>query len=350
VKQNGVVKDFGSRHYTNRLAKETNMKIEDVHRTVQITTEAKEETYVEAARRGGHRWWRYLLGLVVILFAWLVVGSAASLLVAFALGGREGIAAFGQADSSVLGPLGHFLGIMASFLFFFAGVLLAVTLVHRRHPRTLVTARERISWRRVIQGFVAWFLPAILVLGLGQYLFYPDTVSFTPDLATFALFVPLALVFTAVQTTTEELFFRGYVVQGASLVWANRVFLALAAAVVFTLPHLLNPEASTGGWLTVLLTYFLGPGLVWTVVSLVDGTTELAIGAHFANNIGGILLINTTGSAISAPALFTVSEYHATYGALSVLVVIPVFLAISYKVFKRESPEPCHLSYQKGRW
>lgn len=326
------------------------MEMQNTETTERIMTEMNETTYVEAAHWGKHQWWRYLLGLVVILFAWLVVGSVASLLVAFALGGQEGIAAFGQADSSVIGPLGHFLGIMASFLFFLAGVLIAVSLIHRRHPRTLVTAREKISWRRVGQGFVAWFVPACLMLGLGQYLFYPDTVSFTSDLTTFALFVPLALILTAIQTTTEELFFRGYIVQGASLVWANRVFLALATAMIFTLPHLLNPEASAGGWLTVLLTYFLGPGLVWVVVSLVDGTTELAIGAHFANNIGGILLINTAGSAVTTPALFTVSEYHATYGALSVLVVIPVFLTISYKVFKRdEASESVSQSHREDR-
>jgi hypothetical protein len=185
---------------------------------------------------------------------------------------------------------------------------------------------------------------------LGQYLFYPDSFSFNFDLATFALFVPLALVFTAIQTTTEELFFRGYIVQGASMISTNRVFLALVAAVVFTLPHLLNPEVSAGGWLTVFSNYFLVPGLLWTVVSLIDGTTELAIGVHFANNIGSILLFNITGSAVTTPALFTISEYHATYGALSVLVAIPVFLAIAYKVFKRdEASEPVFQGHQKGR-
>ncbi len=135
-----------------------------------------------------------------------------------------------------------------------------------------------------------------------------------------------------------------------AFVWTNRVFLALAAAVIFMLPHLLNPEASARGGLTVLLNYFLGPGLVWVVVSLIDGTTELAIGAHFANNIGGVLLITAAGSAITAPALFTVSEYHATFGALSVLVIVPVFLAISYKVFKRdEASEPVSRSHRKDR-
>jgi membrane protease YdiL (CAAX protease family) len=302
----------------------------------------KNVTYVEAARWGKYRGWRYVLGLVVILFAWLVVGTGASVLVAFAFSG--------QPDYYVLGPFGKFLFVMVGFPVFLAGVLIAVTLIHRRHPRTLVTARERIDWRRIGQGFVAWSVPACLIGVLGQYLFYPDTFSFNSNLATFALFVPLALVFTAIQTTTEELFFRGYIVQGASMISTNRVFLALVAAVVFTLPHLLNPEVSAGGWLTVFSNYFLVPGLLWTVVSLIDGTTELAIGVHFANNIIGNLLINRDGSALPTPALFKISEFHATYVALSVLVVIPVFLAIAYKVFKRdEASEPVSQSDRIGR-
>ncbi len=325
------------------------MRIEVTERTEGITTGAKEETYVEAARRGGHRWWRYLLGLLVICFSYMVVANVASALVAFALGGQEGLAALGRLDYAAFGPIGGFLVVMAGFPFFLAGVLIAVFLVHRRHPRTLVTARERISWRRVGHGFVAGFVPWVLVGGLGQYLLHPESFSFNSDLATFALFVPIALVLTAIQTTTEELFFRGYIVQGASLVWSNRVFLALVSATVFTLPHVTNPEASAGGWLGLFIGIFVGTGLLYVIVSLVDGTTELAIGAHFANNIGAILLINTAGSAISTPALFTVSEYHATYGALSVLVVIPVFLAISYKVFRRDgASEPVSKSHRKG--
>lgn len=96
------------------------------------------------------------MGLVAILFLWLVVGSAASSLVAFALGGREGNLAFNQLDFSGLGLIGGFLAINAGFsLFFFVGILIAVSLVHRRHPRTLITAREQISWLRVGQGHEA---------------------------------------------------------------------------------------------------------------------------------------------------------------------------------------------------
>ncbi|WP_404788354.1 lysostaphin resistance A-like protein [Altericista sp. CCNU0014] len=312
------------------------MKFKAIKGHQRSGTEGKDATYVDAAGWGKYRWWRYLLGLVVIFFVGLVVGGIATPRIAFLLGGQEALAAFSRLDYAAFGPVGSFVAVRAIFPFFLAGILLAVTLVHRRHPRTLITARERISWRRVGHGFVAWFVPFCLVAGLGQYLFYPDTFSFNFDLATFALFVPLAIVFTAIQTTTEELFFRGYIVQGASLVWTNRVFLALVPATIFALAHLLNPEASAGGWLTVFFNYFLVPGLLWTAVSLIDGTTELAIGAHFANNIGGVLLFNVVGSAVNAPALFTISKFHATYAALSMLVAVPVFLAIAYKVFKRD--------------
>lgn len=312
------------------------MKFKAIKGKQGIGTEVKDATYVETAGWGKYRWWRYLLGLVVILFVGLVVGGIATPRVAFLLGGQEALAAFSRLDYAAFGPVGGFVAVTAIFPFFLAGILIAVTLIHQRHPRTLVTAREQISWRRVGHGFVAWFVPFCLIAGLGQYLFYPDTFSFNFDLTTFALFVPIALVFTAIQTTTEELFFRGYIVQGASLVWTNRVFLALVPAAIFALSHLLNPEASAGGWLTVFFNYFLVPGLVWTAVSLIDGTTELAIGAHFANNIGGVLLFDVAGNAVNTPALFTISKFHATYAALSMLVAVPVFLAIAYKVFKRD--------------
>ncbi|MGB7314350.1 MAG: CPBP family intramembrane glutamic endopeptidase [Nodosilinea sp.] len=326
------------------------MKIKAIKGHQGIGMEVKDVTYVEAARWGKHRGWRYVLGLVVILFVGLVVSGIAIPRVAFLLGGQKGLAAVSRLDYAALGPVGGFVAVMASFPFFLAGILIAVTLIHRRHPRTLVTAREKISWRRVGHGFVAWFVPFWLIAGLGQYFFYPDTFSFNFDLATFVLFVPLALIFTAIQTTTEELFFRGYIVQGGSIVWANHVFLALVPATIFALAHLLNPEASAGGWLTVFFNYFLAPGLVWTVVSLIDGTTELAIGAHFANNIGGSLLVGVAGNAVNAPTLFTVSKFHATYTALSMLVVVPVFLAIAYKVFKRdEASEPVFLDDRIGR-
>lgn len=75
-------------------------------------TEVKDTTYVEAAGWGKYRWWRYLLGLVVILFAWMVAANVASALVAFALDGQEGVAALGRLDYAAFGPVGGFVVVM----------------------------------------------------------------------------------------------------------------------------------------------------------------------------------------------------------------------------------------------
>jgi membrane protease YdiL (CAAX protease family) len=326
------------------------MKFKAIERHQGIGMEAKDATYVEAAGWGKYRWWRYVLGLMVILFAWMVASNVASALVALALGGKEGAAALGRLDYAAFGPVGGFVVVMAGFPVWLVGILIAVTLIHQRHPRTLITVREKISWRRVGHGFVAGFVPWVLLGGLGQYFLYPDTFSFNSDLKTFAIFVPIALILTAIQTATEELFFRGYIVQGASLIWSNRVFLAIVSAVIFTLPHATNPESQEGGWIGMFVGMFVGTALVYVVVSLIDGTTELAIGAHFANNIAYFLLFNWSGSFFAAPALFRISEYHARFYDIISLVLIPVFLAIVFRVFKRDkASEPVSHSDRSGR-
>ncbi|GAQ00051.1 CPBP family intramembrane glutamic endopeptidase [Leptolyngbya sp. NIES-2104] len=312
------------------------MKFKAIKGHQRSGTAVKDATYVDAAGWGKYRWWRYVLGLMIILFAWMIAANVASALVAIALGGQEGAAALGRLDYAAFGPVGGFVVSMAGFPVFLAGILIAVTLIHQRHPRTLVTAREQISWRRVGHGFVAGFVPWVLLGGLGQYLLYPNSFSFNSDLKTFALFVPIALVITAIQTTIEELFFRGYIVQGASLIWSNRVFLAIVSAVIFTLPHATNPESQEGGWIGMFVGYFVGTGLLYAIVSLIDGTTELAIGAHFANNIAYFLLFNWSGSFFAAPALFSISEYHARFYDIISLVLNPIFLVIVFWVFKRD--------------
>lgn len=325
------------------------MKIKAIKGHQGSGTEVKDATYVEAAGWGKYRWWRYLLGLMIILFAWMVAANFASAIVALAIGGKEGVAAFSRLDFAAFGSIGGFVVSMAGFPVFLAGILIAVTLIHQRHPRTLITAREQISWTRIGHGFVAGFVPWVLLAGVGQYLLYPNSFSFNSDLKTFALFVPIALVITAIQTTTEELFFRGYIVQGASLIWSNRVFLSIVSAVIFTLPHATNPESKEGGWIGMFLGLFVGTGLLFAIVSLIDGTTELAIGAHFANNIAYFLLFNWSGSFFTTPALFSISEYHARFYDITSLVLIPVFWVIVFRVFKRDkASEPVSQSHRNS--
>lgn len=290
------------------------------------TATTADESYVVEARRGRHAWWRYALGMLIVLLIWLILGSAVSLLITYAVSGGL--------DTTQLPPVTRFVVTMAGFPFFLAGLVFTVRILHRRTVRSLVTHQNRIDWSRVAQGFVVW----LVLWSLGQlcrFLLDPGSFSLTADLAALAVFVPFAVVLTAVQTTTEELFFRGYVVQTASLVWGNRLFLTVVSAALFTVPHLTNPEAGTGGWLTVFFGYFLGTGVVWAVVSMLDGTTELSIGAHFANNIATIVLVGTPGTIVTTPALFTGGELHPVESAVITTMIAALFAFVVLGPLKR---------------
>src|SRR3990172_3179216 len=202
-------------------------------------------SYIDAALLGKHSAWRYLAGFILILFIWLVIGSIATfvLLVFFALLQGVNITDLSQAllDPTILGAIPSYLILNISFIFFFAGTGLAVVLIHRRPFQTLITGKPAVSWRRIGVGFIAW-----LVLGalgsLAEFLIWPETFSIQFEPLTFLGFVLLALILTPVQTTSEELFFRGYLPQAGSLISRNALFLSLLSGIVFTVPHFANPE------------------------------------------------------------------------------------------------------------
>jgi len=285
------------------------------------------ETYVDTARRGKHTWPRYLLGILLSLFFWLVLGQGLFLVLVDAFGGT-------LVDISPLGPFQFYLALNATFLPFLVGIVLAVVFIHRRGLRTLVTPKSSIDKKRIAQGFGLWFA-LLCVSGLVGFLLAPSSLSLGPDLAAFVSFALLALIITPIQTTTEELFFRGYLVQGASLITRSPIFLILVSGGLFVLPHLINPEAREGGIPAALLYFVFGAFLA--LISLKDGTIELAIGAHAANNLFGGLIVSYSGSALGeTPSLFYPADRDDPWVALvPILVISALFYALVFVAGKR---------------
>jgi membrane protease YdiL (CAAX protease family) len=290
------------------------------------------ETYLEAGKQGKNTWVRYLLGVVFIFFMWFGVGSWASLALGSLLGAPAGQIA---TEASSAGPIVGYLIISVSFPFFLLGTVLAVALIHRRNPLTLVAGRRSVDWGRVGTGFGVLF--ALVVLStFVEFLVYPSSFSLGPSLATFVPFALLALILTPIQTTAEEVFFRGYLVQGASLISFNFLFLAVASGVLSMAPHLLaNPELDSGFLLVSL--YYFGFGAFFAWISLRDGTLELAIGAHAANNLFGAIVLTFEGSALNTPSLFYTDRFVPAYNLIQFLVAAVLFYIAVFVLFKRRT-------------
>lgn len=301
---------------------------------ISVVPVVESDSYISVARQGNGSWVRYLIGTILVFAMWLGVGTLATLAFVIAAGIWWGD--FGMALQLVEQPppemvVPSFLVLMVSFVPFFIGVLGVVRFVHNRPMRTVVTGKPRIDWRRVGVGFGLWLalLVANLVIDL---ILRPDLYTFQFNLSQWLPYTLLALLFIPIQAGTEELFFRGYLMQASSLVSRNPIVLILPSSLLFAGLHLGNPEVATDFW--VVASYYLLFALFAAWISLKDGTIELALGMHIANNMTAIIS-TFPDSALPAPAPILKNVFEP---ALDVVLFI-VMAAIFYFVAFRKQPQ-----------
>jgi len=299
-----------------------------------------EPSYLNEATQGKSSVWRYIVGTLSILFIWLIIGGVATAILLIGIGIFQGVPLLDLPqlvlDPSLLGYIPYYLVLNAGFLFFFFGIWLAVRLIHGRSLRSLVTQRSSVSWRRMGVGFIVW----ALLLGVGtlvEYLVSPETFTITFDASIFIPFAVLAILITPMQTTAEELFFRGYLVQAGSLISRNWFFLSIWSGVLFALPHITNPEVAKNMGVVLLTFFVLGAFLTW--ISLKDGTIELAIGVHAANNLMAGLLVTFPESVLPSPAILTTTHFEPVFSLIAELIMCALFYLVVFVLRGRRKQE-----------
>lgn len=292
--------------------------------------------YLEVARQGRNDWWRYLISLPVILVSWLIVGSIpAGLLMVYVSTDGDPATSFSKAGFAGIPAMLESGAILLSFVPFIVTTLLAVRFIHARSLRTLVTGEAHIRWGRIIAGAGAWFAIAAL-LSMLEAALYPGRYVLTLQVPALFAYIAAALILIPIQTSAEELFFRGYLLQWMGLRLKNKWVLALVNGTLFFLPHIANPEMATHSIL-IGLGYF-AMGFFLAFITLEDNGIELALGIHAANNLFSVLFANYTLTALPSPSLFTVQTLDPLYSLISLIVGMIVFYMILFCFFVPKSP------------
>ncbi len=270
------------------------------------------ERYLALAAHGRNAWWRYVLGVATVVFFFEVLGFLPYWL---------------MAQYTAFGTRQQFIGLNLGVLVGLAGLAIAMTWIHRRRLLSLVTPYKRFDWRRALTGAAVWAALAV-VCSVVEAVLFPGRyrLTFNPEL--FFASAALALLLTPLQTATEELIFRGYVLQGLGRLIRPPWLLIVLSAAIFTLPHAGNPEVGEAPWL-VLPQYFM-IGALLAAVTLKDGRLELAIGIHAANNLFTGIVANIEPSVISTDAIFT-SVFDPAYA----LVALTLASAFTYAILFR---------------
>ena len=156
----------------------------------------------------------------------------------------------------------------------------------------------------------------------------------TPTSCSFLQYWPYLLVALALiplQTSAEEFFFRGYLLQASGRLTQNWLVLSLLNGVLFTLPHLFNPEAEQNDFLIAFLNWVL-VGAGWTLITLRSGSLDYALGIHAINNLLLTILLGYEGGALPAVSLLVTSAPPSPYGILTLFASLAVFYWIISRV------------------
>jgi membrane protease YdiL (CAAX protease family) len=296
--------------------------------------------YLEVARTGKNDWWRYLLSFPGILGTWLIVGSIpVILLVFYVMADGDPSTGFIATGFTGIPVLLDFTVTMLTFFPFIAATLLAVRFLHARSLRTLVTGAERIRWDRIFEGGLVWFGLAA-VIAVAEAALHPGRYVLTFQPLTLAVYAIFALILIPIQTSAEELFFRGYLLQWMGLLLKNKWALALINGVLFFLPHAANPEMSSSSNNILMGLGYFAFGFFAALITVEDNGMELALGIHASNNLFAALFANYNVTALPSPALFTVQELDATYGLISTVLAMIVFYLVFFGRRRRENELP----------
>lgn len=220
-----------------------------------------------------------------------------------------------------------------SFVCAFVGLYVVVEKLHHQKFITIITSRTNVDWKRVFLSFVVWSIVSIIAFFI-TYLIDSDTIIWQFKPLPFFLLFCVTIVLMPIQTTTEELVFRGYLMQGFYNLAQNKWFPLLMTSIIFGTMHIFNPEVEKMGYL--ILVYYIGTGLFLGIITLMDEGTELALGFHAANNMVASLLVTSDFTVFQTPSIFKdISEPSINFEVfIPVLILFPLLGYFFSKIYK----------------
>jgi membrane protease YdiL (CAAX protease family) len=107
----------------------------------------------------------------------------------------------------------------------------------------------------------------------------------------------------------------------------------LVTSIVFGLLHGTNPEVAKLGQITMV--YYIGTGLFFGIVTLMDEGTEISLGLHAVNNITAAFFVTTDWSVFQTDALYKdISEPAVSWEMfLPVFILYPIMLLLFSKKY-----------------
>ncbi|MEM9362594.1 MAG: CPBP family intramembrane glutamic endopeptidase [Bacteroidota bacterium] len=290
--------------------------------------------YIEQGYKGFHEFWRYILGFFSVFAVWQFLGSI-PLFVALFMNSGMGAMASGDigAMSEVLGVNTFLFLMLLTFAVGLIALFFFVKVVHRQSLKSLTTSRSKIDWERIFFSFLLWGIISVVFVLIDVYL-APDDYVVNFQLKPFLILFAIAVLMIPIQTSMEEYYMRGYLMQGLGIASKRKWVALVVTSLLFGSLHLFNPEVEKLGY--GIMVFYIGTGLFLGILTLMDEGLELALGFHAANNLITALLVTADWTAFQTDSVYKdVSDPVLGWDVLiPVFVVFPLLLLFFSRKYK----------------
>lgn len=297
--------------------------------------------FFQQGQKGANRWWMYLLTILLVIFAYSL-GQIPLVLIAQGYIDRNNPNLsiedfFANPDFISIGMSNNFgfLLLLLMFITAFVALYYSVKILHKKHFEDLIHASQSISWSRILFGFTLW-LCLIALVELPFYIQNPDNYIITFNPSSFIPLLLISLLILPIQTSFEEVFFRGYLWQGFYLILKNKWAVIIITSLLFMLVHGTNPEIKTFGF-GIMMVYYFTAGLILGIVTALDNRLELALGLHAAMNLFGAVFVGYEGGVLQTDSIIKATTINPKFMLIGLIISGLIFIGISYKKFSWNS-------------
>ncbi len=295
--------------------------------------------HLERALDGQNQFWKYIVLFLVAFIGGQMIGSIPLISVMIykilASGNIKQITPENIMDFSAYG-INTNLG-LALMLLSFAGIFLIFALLIKPfHKRTLVetiNGRNRIRKGRIGMGILVWGIILSINLIITLLTAKEGEIEMQFNLAAFIPLLLIVLILLPVQTSIEEILFRGYLTQGIAVRTKSRWIALIIVSLLFGLMHIANPEVKEFGfWLA--MPQYVTMGLLLGLVSILDDGIEIAMGIHFINNAFTALFTTYSSSILQTDAVFKFNKINPELDMLFLSIAATIAIFVFAKIYK----------------
>lgn len=280
--------------------------------------------YIAQAYKFKHDVWRYVVGTIIIfLIGWQLIGTIPLTIVSFLEAGSlpEFLSASESSFASLFPAKSnlYLLLILLTFIGGFIALIFVIKYIHKQTLTQLTTSRKKIDWGRFFFGFGLIATLSIVTTVLDFYS-NPENYVVQFELIPFLIMLVIVITLIPIQTSFEEYFFRGYLMQGIGIAAKNKWVPLLITSVIFGGLHFFNPEVEKIG--NIAMVYYIGTGFFLGIITLMDEGMEISLGFHAGTNLIIALLVTSDWTVFQTNSiLLDLSEPGA-----GIEVVLPVFI------------------------